>query len=122
MSLSWRVMLSSSRWNQTKYENDFHKLPEVRRIAQSKGMCKMVICPKKGDLVSFVNKGKIVMKGIVDSDGFENGIDHQIHSCNMNNYRPHATPNEFAWIKIIEVGLSEDIRPTGQRTWAKMPK
>jgi hypothetical protein len=81
----------------------------------------MVSCPKKGDSVSFVFKGKIIMRGIVDSDGFQTGIDHQEDSSNIGEYRPHAIPPEFCWVRITEVGLSEKIRPTGQRTWAKMP-
>ena len=121
MSISWRVMLNSSKWNQKKYENDFREQPEVRRLAQSKGRCKMVSCPKKGDLVSFVFKGKIIMRGVVDSNGFEYGTEHQLHSSNIGEYRPHAEIKEFVWVKITEVGLSEEIRKTGQRTWAKMP-
>jgi len=121
MPNSWRVMISSSLWNQKKYEEDFATRPEVRRIAQSKGRCKMVSCPKVGDMVSFVMKGKIVMRGIVESNGFENGTDHREHSCNVSEMRPHSNPNEFSWVRIIEVGLSENIRHTGQRTWAKMP-
>lgn len=80
----------------------------------------MASCPKKGDLVSFVWKGKIVMKGNVESDGFLNGIDHQQHSCNDGETRPHSINPEFAWIRITEVGLSETIRPTGRDTWQKM--
>jgi len=113
-------MLSSSLWNQKKYEEDFATRPEVRRLAQSKGRCKMVSVPKIGDMVSFVMKGKIVMKGIVESNGFENGTDHKEHSCNVGVMRYHSIPTEFVWVRIEEVGLSENIRPTGQRTWAKM--
>ena len=120
MSISWRVMLNASRWNQNKYEEDFVLHPEVRRLAQSKGRCRMVVCPKKGDIASFVLRGKVVMRGIIDSDGFENGTYHQLHSCNTGESRPHDVPTEFVWIKITDIGLSEDIRPTGQRTWAKM--
>jgi hypothetical protein len=119
MSTSWRVMLNSNLWNQEKFEKDFINHPEIRRLAQSKGQCRMISCPKKGDTVFFVLKGKIVMRGIVDSNGFENGTDHQYHSCNKGIIRSHAIPNEFAWIRIEEIGLSISIRPTGQRTWAK---
>ena len=121
MPISWRVMLNARRWNQNKYEEEFVLSPEVRSLAQSKGMCHMVLCPKKGDEASFVLRGKVVMRGIVDSNGFENGVDHKQHSCNTGEARPHAVPEQFVWIRITEIGLSEDIRPTGQRTWAKMP-
>ena len=117
----WRVMLNARLWNQKKYEEDWQSHPEVRRLAQSKGRCRMVSCPKKGDLVSFVCKGKIVMKGVVYSDGFEDGTDHQLHSCNVGDSRPHATPAQFAWIITTLIPEPEDIRPTGQRTWAKIP-
>ena len=120
MSTHWRVMLNAQLWNQEKFEEDFHKQPEVRRMAQSKGRCRMVSCPQKGDHVSFVYHGMIVMRGVVDSDGFEHGTDHQAHSSNRGEYRLHAVHPEFAWIKITEVGLSEPIHKTGQRTWAKM--
>jgi hypothetical protein len=121
MSTSWRVILNYRLWNQEKYEKDFISHPEMRRLAQSKGNCRMISCPKLGDKVSFVIKGKIVMRGSVDSTGFENGTDHQKHSCNTDTVRAHAIPTEFIWIRINEVGLSENIRRTGQRTWAKMP-
>lgn len=114
-------MLNARLWNQSKYEEDFVIRPEVRRLAQSKGRRHMILCPKKGDVASFVLKGKVVMRGIVESDGFEYGTEHQQHSCNTGEARPHAVPNSFVWIKITEVGLSEHIRPTGQATWAKMP-
>ena len=121
MSNSWRVMLSSRLWDQSKYEREIVTHPELKRLAQSKGRRHMVKCPKKGDLVSFVFKGKIVMRGTVDSDGFENGTWHREHSCNIGESRPHTDPTEFIWINITEVGLSEDIRFTGRSTWAKMP-
>ena len=114
---SWRVMLNHRLWKQSQYEKDFYA---PKRLAQSKGRCKMVSCPKKGDLVSFVCKGKIIMKGIVDSDGFEHGTEHQTDPYNDGTLRRHSIPDEFAWIIITEVGLSEYIRPTGQRTWAKI--
>jgi len=119
--MSWRVMLNSSLWKQKKYEDDFACRPEVRRLAQSKGNCHMKHCPKKGDIVSFVLKGKIVMRGVIDGNGFEDGTAHQEHSCNDGVLRFHATTSQFIWIRIEEIGLSENIRPTGQRTWAKMP-
>jgi hypothetical protein len=121
MPTEWRVMLNSRLWNQSKYEEDFVTRPEVHRLAQSKGRCHMVSCPNRGDTVYFVYKGRIVMKGFVDSDGFEQGPNHQHHSCNEGILREHAIPKEFAWVKITTIGLSQIIRPTGQRTWAKMP-
>jgi hypothetical protein len=120
MSTHWRIMLNPRLWNQEKYEKDFHQQPEVHRLAQSKGRCRMISCPQKGDSVSYIYKGAIVMKGVVDSDGFERGTDHQTHSSNLGEHRLHAICPEFAWIKISEVGLSTPIRNTGQRTWAKM--
>ena len=114
-------MLKDDEWNQNKYEENFMLRPEVRRLAQSKGMCIMRLCPKKGDVASFVLNKKVVMRGIVDSDGFENGTDHQHHSCNIGATRPHSLSTQVVWIRITEIGLSEDIRLTGQRTWAKMP-
>jgi len=114
-------MLNHRLWKQDQYEKDFASRPEVRRLAQSKGNCHMTSCPKKGDTVSFVLKGKIIMRGVVESDGFEHGTAHQEDSYNDGTMRLHATTPQFAWIRIEEVGLSVSIRPTGQRTWAKMP-
>ena len=122
MSISWRVMLNNSRWNQNKYEEDFMLRPEVRRLPQSKGNRRMVLCPKKGDVASFVLNKKVVMKGIVESDGFETGTDHQQHSCNIGETRPHSIPTDFVWIRITEIGLSEDIPWKGQGTWVNMSK
>lgn len=68
--------------------------------------------------VHFIYKKKLVMKGIVHSKGFETGIYHQIHhSCNIGKNREHTASPEFAWVDITEVGLSEDVRHTGQQTW-----
>ena len=122
MATTWRVVMNSKLWNQKQYELDFVNRPEVRRLAQSKGraIMKDCNCPNRGDYVLFVTKNKIVMRGVVDSDGFENGIDHQAHSCNNGDLRPHAIPNKFAWVRIIEVGLSIDIPYKGHRTWVKM--
>jgi hypothetical protein len=115
-------MLNPHLWKQDKYEEDFVSHPEVRRLPQSKGNCHMISCPKRGDTASFVFKGKIVMRGVVESDGFEHGTAHQEpHSCNDGVLRLHIDFPQFAWIRIEEVGLSENIRRTGQRTWAKMP-
>ena len=123
MSTSWRVMHNPRLWDQARYARDFtNGSLKDRRIAQSKGCCTMVSCPEKGDTVSFVSKGHIVMKGIIESNGFQLGTEHQ-QPCvyNKGGERAHAIPLEFAWVRIIEVGLSEPIRRTGQRTWAKMP-
>ncbi len=113
----WRVIFNDSLWNQHSFETFFE--PEVR-FPQSKGCCRMVKCPKQGDIVFFVLKGTIVMKGIVESDGFVSGHDHQHHFCNVGDDRKHAVPNEFVWINILEVGLSKRIRKTGQRTWVQV--
>ena len=121
MQSNWRVMLNPSRWNQEMFEHYISIHPEARRLAQSKGQCRMKSVPQRGDTISFVYNGKIVMRGTCESNGFEIGTEHQIHSCHKGNIRPHAQTNEFVWIMITEVGLSEDIRKTGQRTWAKMP-
>lgn len=121
MSNSWRVNLSGRFWNQKKFEDDFLVRPEMQRLAQSKGRCRMVVCPRVGDRVFFVMRNKIVMRGTVESNGFEKGTYHQRHSCNIGVNRGHAVPDEFVWIRIEEIRLSENIRSTGQRTWAKMP-
>jgi hypothetical protein len=117
----WRVMLNSKLWDQTRYVELYKTSTESHRIAQSKGQCPMVKCPQRGDEVSFVLKGNVVMKGVVDSDGFEFGTEHQNHPCNIGPIRPHADNEQFIWVKIEMVNLSEPIRHTGQRTWAKMP-
>lgn len=117
MANSWRVILNSKLWNQEKYEEDFYLNPQIRRLPQSKGRKDMKVVPKKGDQVRFVYKKRVVMKGIVDSDGFEYGSTHQNHSCNIGANRPHALSNIYVWIHITEVGLSDYIRPTGQLTW-----
>jgi hypothetical protein len=119
----WRVNTNKKLWNQSKYEEDWKNYPEVRRLPQSKGNSKMVNCPKKGDEVVFVYDKKIVMKGIIDSDGFEErneqNAPHRYHSSNIGGNRPHTICNEFIWVYITEIGLSEDARHRGQRAWMK---
>ena len=120
MTETWRVMLSSAKWNQEKYEKDWYEKPEIRHLPQSKGNCHMKTVPKHGDSVYFVYKKKVVMKGVVHSDGFETGIYHQIHhSCNIGDNRKHTISPEFAWVDITEVSLAKNIRVTGQQTWIK---
>jgi hypothetical protein len=119
MAQTWRVMLSSKWWNQSKYEDDWHEKPEVRRLPQSKGNTNMKKTPQKGDLAKFILKGKIVMEGVVDNDGFESGSYHQIHSCNIGDNREHSIPREFVWVNIIQVNLDQRVRVTGQQTWIK---
>lgn len=121
MTTTWRVILNHRLWNQKKFETDFLRCSEeMCRLPQSKGRCRMVSCPKKGDIVKFALNGKIVMTGIVDSNGFEIGTAHQEDTYNIGDVRPHSIPDEFVWIIINEVGLSETILPTGQRTWVKI--
>jgi len=109
--------MSSKLWNQEKYEQDWHNYPEVRRLPQSKGNRPMQKIPERGDTVLFIFRGRVVMEGTVDSDGFENGINHQHHSCNIGNNRDHTIHAEFAWVNVTEVGLSRPVRTTGQQTW-----
>ena len=119
MATSWRVMLSSKLWNQDKFVEMFNpEIPETTYLAQSKGQCRMVKLPQRGDSVVFVRKGKIVMKGFVDSDGFQTGTAHQNHSCNTGQNRAHAALEEYAMVRITDVKPSQEIRKTGQRTWA----
>jgi hypothetical protein len=85
----------------------------------------MVAVPRKNDRVNFVISGKIVMRGYVENDGFLVGDTHKDeHSCVKGTFsdRPWDHVNEYLWVKIEQVGLSIPIRPTGQRTWAKMPQ
>ena len=121
----WRVMLSAKLWrqhtigNKKGYEDLWHEMPQEKFIAQSKGAARMVELPKKDDKIAFVYKGEIVMKGIVLSEGFEQGDMHTRHSCNEGTHRPHADNLQFARIEVKEVGLHIPIKPTGQRTWLK---
>ena len=118
--MKWRVNLNSKLWDQSKYTQLWNEKSKERRLAQSKGGCRMVLCPTQGDEVSFVYKGKIVMKGYVESDEFEHGTAHQNHSCNLQTIRPHSVPEYFVWIRITEINLSIDVPHRGQRTWIKM--
>jgi len=119
MAANWRVMLSSKLWDQAAYERNWLSQPEVP-LAQSKGKARMVRCPKLGNSVSFVLKGRIVMRGIMVSDGFLAGTEHQEHSCNRGLERVHAEHPEFASVRITEIlKVPEEIRKTGQRTWAR---
>ncbi len=119
MVSTWRVLLSSKLWNQCKYEKDWVSYPEIRRLPQSKGRAKMIKLPKKNDIVHFVYNRKIVMKGYVDSDKFEENSKLQFHSCNIGNNRQHDV-HEYMYIYVTEIGLSENIAWKGQRTWVKL--
>ena len=83
-NINWRVILNSKLWDQKLYENDWIINKEIRRIAQSKGNCKIVNCPVLNDTVDFVINGKIVMKGIIETDGFIIGNEHQKYNIVRN--------------------------------------
>ena len=110
----------SSLWDQEKYKEQYRadpERPEIKYIAQSKGRCRMVKVPSKGDIVYFVLKGHIVMEGYLETDGFIRGDAHRNHSCNIGQIRPHALNDEYAICKITGIDINEPIRKTGQRTW-----
>ena len=110
--------MNASLWNQAAFAEKAAQQPE--RLAQSKGKARMKAMPRRGDTVDFVLKGKIIMRGIVESDGFLSGTLHQRDTFNLGEERPHAEVNEFAMIKEIRL-LAEPIAVpfTGQRTWLK---
>lgn len=103
--------------------NNPNSLPEEKRLAQSKGMRNMLSLPGSGDIVNFVSRGHVIMRGIVESNGFQQGTSHHDDPFNRprNPISRHRIVNEFVWIKITHVNLNEPIRPTGQATWATMP-
>ena len=124
---TWRVLINPNNWDQKKYQDEWNgPRPEQKRFAQTKGRAKMVVVPRKNDRVNFVISGKIVMRGYVENDGFLVGDTHKDeHSCVKGTFRdrPWDHVNEYLWVKIEEI-LEEPelIRPSGQRTWAKMPQ
>jgi len=99
----WRVLLNDRLWDQAAYAERHAAFPEVRRLPQSKGRCAMRIVPKKDDLVLFVIKGHVIMKGFIEEDGFRVGTAHREHSCNLGSVRAHSPPNEFAWVHSISL-------------------
>ena len=79
---TWRVLINPKLWDQKEFVRKFNELPEESYLRQSKGRCVMRSVPKTGDTILFVIKGRVVMKGIMESDGFEIGSAHRVHSCN----------------------------------------
>lgn len=124
---TWRVLINPKNWDQKKYEGEWNgPRPEQKRFAQTKGRAKMAVVPLKNDRINFVISGKIVMRGYVENDGFLVGDAHKDeHSCVIGTLRDRPWDhrvNEYLWVKIDEVLKEPElIRPTGQRTWAKMP-
>lgn len=119
----WRVNLSSKFWDQNEFERQYN-LQHIEdrplyRLAQSKGNRRMVNKPKRDDIVKFVLKGKIVMRGEFDCEKFIAGNEHQASLCNRGELRDrlHALNQEYAWIRITEVGLHQRVPFTGQATW-----
>ncbi len=66
-------------------------------------------------------KGRVVMQGIVVSDGFIEGTRHQVYASNLGLKRPHAdTVNEYADVKITNIyeeREQDEVEHQGQRTW-----
>jgi hypothetical protein len=118
----WRINLNGKLWKQDAFADQWKK-GERQLLAQSKGNARMVALPKRGDSVAFVLKGKIVMRGTVNSDGFLEGTAHQNDQNNQGSTRAHAETKQFAWILINEVLAEPRAVPlTGQRTWLKVEK
>ena len=62
------------------------------------------------DTVDFVINGKIAMKGIIETDGFIIGNEHQKYSkYNIGEKRIHTETLEYVWVNITKIGLSDDI-------------
>lgn len=119
--MHWRVLLNSKLWNQKAYAALWNANPEERILSQSKGGRIMKVCPQEGDHVSFVLQGVVVMRGVVLSNGFERGVEHQTHACNKGSERTHAEHPEYAQIEITTLcSGGEKVRRTGQATWARV--
>lgn len=117
----WRVLLSPKLWDQKAYVALWNENPKERVLYQSKGGRTMKVCPQEGDHVSFVFQGYVVMRGVVLSNGFERGLEHQTHVCNKGSERTHAEHPEYARVNITELCEGgEKVRRTGQATWARV--
>ena len=119
----WRILINPKKWDFNGFKKQFNSAsePGSDRIIQSKGGAIMKVCPVKGDTIVYVIKGHIVMKGVVESDGFIQGVKHQQDPLNLLDNQPHVRVEEVAWIKITEIcEMPEAIKKTGQRTWLKM--
>ena len=118
----WRVLLSSSKWDQESFQDLCAGEPSMKRLPVPKGSSHMVESPYKGDGVIFVYKNRVVMSGIVQQDGFVEGKDHLAHPC----YTSYKEGTEFTWVQITELGLTLDTGHTGtfpwkgQRMWVKV--
>lgn len=118
----WRVMINKAFWDVDGFCQDWkHPLT----IQQSKGRAVMRVRPVRDDKVVFVCQGKIVMRGVLVSDGFVSGVGHQRDVYNRGAVREHAEPTEYADVRIDTVYHTDNpgakaVRPTGQRAWAKI--
>ena len=120
---TWRVMLSKTRWDQTKYEKEWHRCPEQRNFRQSLGRAKMTMVPRRGDTVFFIYGGTAVMEGRVETDVITDGNWSRDHSCNLGTSRPHSDySGSYVVVEITRIYEGADrvrVRPTGQRTWIR---
>lgn len=89
MTTSWRVIINSKLWNYRQFVDEWKSSGEKGMIPQSKGRCIMKKCPVKNDVVFFVIKGTIRMKGYVVSETFEVGECHKGDRHNEGIERPH---------------------------------
>lgn len=119
----WRVMINKKLWDVDAFRKDWkHPLT----IQQSKGRAVMRVRPVRDDKVVFVCQGKIVMRGVVVSDGFVSGVGHQRDVYNRGAVREHAEPTEYADVQITWVfqGAIEEMEEVpewkGQSTWCKI--
>jgi hypothetical protein len=108
----WRVS-----WNKKFYKQNSLEVGD--EFAQSKGRAKMRSIPCQGDLVYIACGGKCIYKGIVISDGFLEGIDHQEDTNNLGGLPSHRQPREYARIKITSKPINPGILRGVQRTWSK---
>ena len=116
----WQTTWNKKFYDYKRLVADF-KEGRTLEIKNSKGMAKMNVVPRVGDLV-FVScdKKKIMACSVISEFEVAEGGGYDEYCININGSSPHMINNTFLWLKIIEVYHHCDVLLGQRRTWVKV--
>jgi len=116
--ISWRVLINDKYWDYKKFIKNYN---ETKNIYQTKGHKHMVTLPKKNDIVYYILKQQIIMKGIIDNETFIQGDLHKNDQCIIDKSKFNDL-DEYIICKITEIYNSpyKRVKHVGQNTWCRI--
>jgi hypothetical protein len=116
----WQTTWNKKFYDYKRLVADF-KEGRTLEIKNSKGMAKMNVVPRVGDLV-FVScdKKKIMACSVISEFEVAEGGGYDEYCINVKGSSRHMNNNTFLRLKITEVYDKCDVMLGQQRTWVKL--